>query len=76
MDALTDNDLLTMALRACCEIIFSSSSDESEDDSDDDYEYAALLIATNSSSTIPRLQSYVEAIVPRFNDGQFKAHFR
>jgi len=62
-----------MAIQQCFDIIFSSSSDDSEDDSND-YEYAVQCVETKAA--IPRLQNYVETIVPQFNDGQFKSHFR
>ena len=29
-----------------------------------------------TKTVLARLQNYVETIVPQFNDGQFKAHFR
>lgn len=71
MDNSIDRELVIMAIQQCCDIIFSSSSDDSEDDS---YEYVAQCLETKTA--IPRLQNYVETIVPQFNDGQFKSHFR
>lgn len=71
MDNLNDRGLVIMAIQQCCDIIFSSSSDDSEDDCN---EYLVQFVETKTA--IPRLQNYVETIVPQFNDGQFKSHFR
>lgn len=65
--------LIVLALKQCCEILFSSSSEESEDDCDS-FEYTAQFLLTKNE--IPRLQNYVEIVVPKFNNRQFKSHFR
>ncbi|CAI6374943.1 unnamed protein product [Macrosiphum euphorbiae] len=74
MNNLNDRALVIMAIQQCCDIIFSSSSDDSEDDSNELYEYVVQNLETKTA--IPRLQNYVETIVPQFNDGQLKSHFR
>lgn len=72
MDDLRNHGLVVLAMQQCCDIIFSSSSDESDDDTI--YEYAVQLISNKNA--IPRLQNYVKAVVPLFNDGQFKSHIK
>jgi len=74
MNNLNERALVIMATQQCCDIIFSSSSDDSEDGSNELYEYVVQSLETKTA--IPRLQNYVETIVPQFNDGQFKSHFR
>ncbi|KAE9532671.1 hypothetical protein AGLY_009752 [Aphis glycines] len=39
-----------------------------------DFELAAPFLT--AKNVIPRMENYVETIVPQFNDGQFKSHFR
>ena len=65
------NGVLMWAIEQCCDIIFSSSSEDSADDSD---EYEVLVQCIETKIAIPRLQNYVETIVPQFNDGQFKSN--
>ncbi|XP_060874001.1 uncharacterized protein LOC132947783 [Metopolophium dirhodum] len=77
MDNSNERDLvINNAIQQCCDIIFSSLSDDSEDDGNE-YEYVVhCLESIETKTAIPRLQNYVETIVPQFNDGQFKANFR
>jgi hypothetical protein len=53
-------------------IIFSSSSEESNDDT----EMLELAVCVTDTKEVPRLENYMENVVPLFDDGQFKSHFR
>jgi len=52
------------------ELIESSSSSNSEEDLD------ALTNIETYRRKIPRLKNYVEEVVPRWRDDEFKSHFR
>ncbi|XP_050065003.1 putative nuclease HARBI1 [Aphis gossypii] len=73
MGNLNEQELVGLALILVGEVIFFSSSEENEED-DHDFELAAPFLTVNN--VIPRMENYVEKIVPQFNDGQFKSHFR
>jgi len=73
MDDLNEEELVGLALQLVGDMLFFSSSEESEDD-DHDFELAVLFV--NTKNAIPRMENYVEKIVPQFDDGQFKSHFR
>ncbi|CAI6366004.1 unnamed protein product [Macrosiphum euphorbiae] len=72
MDNSNERDLVIKnAIQQCCDIIFFSSSDGNE------YGYVVhCLESIETKTAIPRLQNYVETILPQFNNGQFNAHFR
>ncbi|KAF0700859.1 Uncharacterized protein FWK35_00035093, partial [Aphis craccivora] len=73
MGDFNEQELVGLALKLVGEIIFFSSSEESEND-DHDFELAVPFLT--AKNVIPRMENYVEKIVPQFNDGQFKSHFR
>jgi len=72
MDDLNEEELVGLALQLVGDILFFSSSEESEDD-DHDFELAVPFV--NAKNAIPRMENYVEKVVPQFDDGQFKSHF-
>jgi len=74
MDDLNEEELVGLALQLVEDVIFFSSSEESEDDDDHNFELAVPFVT--AKNTIPRMENYVEHIVPQFDDGQFKSHFR
>lgn len=49
-------------------IIFPPSSEESDDDS----EMLELTVCVTDRKNVPRMENYVETVVPLFGDGQFK----
>jgi len=56
--------VINNAIQQWCDIIFSSSSDDSDDDGNE-YEYVVhCLESIETKTAIPRLQNYVETIVP------------
>jgi len=65
-------NLLVLAIQQVGDIIFSSSSEESDDDS----QILELAICVTDKKAVPRMQNYVETVIPLFDDGQFKSHFR
>lgn len=73
MDDFNDEELVGLALQLVGDVLFFSSSEDSEDD-DHDFELAVPFVT--AKNTIPRMENYVEKIVPQFDDGQFKSHFR
>jgi len=65
-------ELFVLAIQQVGNIIFSSSSEESDDDS----EMLELAVCVIDRKEVPRLENYVETVVPLFDDEQFKSHFR
>jgi len=65
-------NLLVLAIQQVGDIIFSSSSEESDDDS----QILELAVCVTDRKEVPRMQNYVETVIPLFDDGQFKSHFR
>lgn len=69
---MVKRDLFILAMQQVENIIFSSSSEESDDDS----EMLELAVCVTDRKEVPRLENYMENVVPLFDDGQFKSHFR
>lgn len=64
---MDQTEVIVLAMKECCELIFSSSS---ESESEDDTFECTIQFVTNKT-LIPRTKNYVESVVP-----QFKSHFR
>lgn len=56
------------------DLIDFSSSSENEDSEDEEVEYVMQLMEKRKK--LPRLENYVENIVPAYSNQQFKSHFR
>jgi len=63
-------ELFVLAIQQVENVIFSSSSEESGDDS----EILELAVCETDRKVVPRLENYVETVVPLFDDGLFKSH--
>lgn len=63
--------LLTAVALIAQELIDSSSSSESDNE-----ELEILQRNVNQRRKVPRIQNYMETIVPMLTNQQFKAHFR
>jgi hypothetical protein len=64
-------NLFTAIVLIVQELIDSSSSS-----SESDYEECLIVEKINQRRNVPRVQNYVEKIVPALTDQDFKAHFR
>ncbi|XP_060855167.1 uncharacterized protein LOC132932831 [Metopolophium dirhodum] len=73
MDDFNDEELVGLVLQLVGDVLFFSSSEDSEDN-DHGFELAVPFVTAKNA--IPRMENYVEKIVPQFDDGQFKSHFR
>ncbi|KMQ87441.1 nuclease harbi1 [Lasius niger] len=56
------------------EFIYLTSLSESEEESEDELEY--IMHVMERKKKLPRLEDYVENIVPAYSGQQFKSHFR
>lgn len=67
------------------QILWNFFDDDDDDDDEDDIVYENddtddlamfFVLGKKIINPIPRLQNYVEEIVPTYSDYQFKSHFR
>lgn len=65
IEMMDENKLIVLAIKECCELIFSSS-DESESE-DDKFECTIQFLTTKTS--IPRANNYFESVVLQYTDG-------
>ena len=65
-------NIVAVGLRVMNQIIDSSSSESSSEDE----ELQVLERHLHRRTVVPRLENYVEHVLPALSDQEFKAHFR